>query len=74
MSDDRMILHGERGPGGLCADDLGVFVMLTVDEAGRSEQVDLSPEQCRQFGEWLIRKADAAIRSPSRSIYAGGVQ
>lgn len=74
MTDDRLILHSERGPGAICADDLGVLVMLTVDEAGRSEQIDLSPEQCRQFGEWLIRKADAAIGSAARRAYAGGVQ
>lgn len=58
MIPSRIILHGERGPGSLCADDFDRMFMLTVEEPQGSTQVDLTRDEARRLGEWLIARAN----------------
>lgn len=58
MTPARIILHGERGPGSLCADDFGPMIMLTTEEEGASAQLDLTRDDARRLGEWLIKRAN----------------
>lgn len=58
MIPSRIILHGERGPGSLCSDDFDRMFMLTVGEPQGSTKVDLTRDEARRLGEWLIERAN----------------
>lgn len=60
MPGGRIIIHHGSTPAGICADDLGPTVLLTVDTGDEQQQVDLYPSEYRRLGEWLIERANQA--------------
>jgi len=59
VSERILIFHGETAAG-ICADDLGPTILLTVDSGCAQEQIDLYPDEARRLGEWLIERANQA--------------